>query len=89
MIVRARDPVRRQRQNPPPPPNGPTPSPRPNAWTPHWPRPRVNPPPTTPVCANQIQPAHDMPAFTMTTTPTPYIGGAFELVDISHRHGLA
>src|SRR5258708_34694898 len=23
------------------------------------------------ICANHIQPAHDMPAFTMPTTPTP------------------
>jgi Transposase DDE domain len=40
------------------------------------------------LCANQIQPAHDMPAFTMTTTPTPLQRRAFELLDISHRHGL-
>jgi transposase len=41
------------------------------------------------LCANQIQPADDMPAFTMTTTPTPVQRHAFELLDISHRHGLA
>ena len=39
--------------------------------------------------ANQIQPNHDMPAFTMTTTPTPLQRRAFELLDVSHRHGLA
>jgi len=41
------------------------------------------------VCANQIQPAHDMPAFTMTTSPTPLQRRAFELLGVSHRHGLA
>src|SRR6478752_5579996 len=41
------------------------------------------------LCANQIQPADDMPAFTMTTTPTPLQRRAFELLDLSHRHGLA
>jgi hypothetical protein len=41
------------------------------------------------LCANQIQPANDMPAFTMTTTPTPLQRRAFELLDVSHRHGLA
>jgi hypothetical protein len=41
------------------------------------------------VCANQIQPADNMPAFTMTTTPTPLQRRAFELLDVSHRHGLA
>ena len=41
------------------------------------------------VCANQIQPAHDMPAFTMITSPTPLQRRAFELLDVSHRHGLA
>jgi Transposase DDE domain len=41
------------------------------------------------LCANQIQPADDMPAFTMTTTPTPLQRQAFELLDVSHRHGLA
>jgi len=41
------------------------------------------------ICANQIQPADDMPAFTMTTTPTPLQRRAFELLDLSHRHGLA
>ncbi len=40
------------------------------------------------ICANHIQPAHDMPAFTMTTTPTPLQQRAFELLAISHRHGL-
>src|SRR3981189_1523326 len=41
------------------------------------------------VCANQIQPADAMPAFTMTTTPTPPQRTAFELLGVSHRHGLA
>jgi hypothetical protein len=41
------------------------------------------------LCTNQIQPAGDMPAFTMTTTPTPLQQHAFELLDVSHRHGLA
>jgi hypothetical protein len=41
------------------------------------------------VCANHIQPADDMPAFTMTTTPTPLQQRAFELLGVSHRHGLA
>ena len=41
------------------------------------------------VCANQIQPAHDMPAFTITTTPTQLQRRAFELLGVSHRHGPA
>ena len=41
------------------------------------------------ICANHIQPAHDMPPFTMITTPTPLQRRAFELLGISHRHGLA
>ena len=41
------------------------------------------------LCANQIQPNYDMPAFTMTTCPTPLQRRAFELLDLSHRHGLA
>jgi hypothetical protein len=41
------------------------------------------------ICANQIQPTDDTPAFTMTTTPTPLQRRAFELLNISHRHGLA
>jgi Transposase DDE domain len=41
------------------------------------------------LCANHIQPADDMPAFTMTTTPTPLQRRAFELLDLTHRHGLA
>jgi hypothetical protein len=41
------------------------------------------------ICANHIQPADDTPAFTMTTTPTALQRRAFELLDISHRHGLA
>ena len=41
------------------------------------------------LCANQIQPADDMPAYTMPTSPTPLQRRAFELLDLSHRHGLA
>ena len=41
------------------------------------------------ICANQIQPTDDMPAFTKITTPTPLQRRAFELLGISHRHGLA
>jgi hypothetical protein len=40
------------------------------------------------ICANQIQPADDMPAFTKITTPTPIQQRAFELLGVSHRHGL-
>ncbi|MGH3543111.1 MAG: IS1634 family transposase [Mycobacterium sp.] len=39
------------------------------------------------ICANQIQPADDMPAFTMITTPTALQRRAFELLGISHRLG--
>jgi hypothetical protein len=41
------------------------------------------------ICANKVQPADDMPAFTMITTPTPSQRRAFELLDVSHRYGLA
>ena len=41
------------------------------------------------ICANQIQPADDTPPFTITTTPTPLQRRAFELLNISHRHGPA
>jgi Transposase DDE domain len=41
------------------------------------------------ICANQIQPTADMPAFTMITTPTPLQRRAFDLLAVSHRHGLA
>ena len=40
------------------------------------------------ICANHIQPAHDVPPFTMITTPTPLQRRAFELLDVSHRHGM-
>ena len=39
------------------------------------------------ICANQIQPADDMPAFTKITTPTPVQRRAFELLAVSHRLG--
>jgi len=41
------------------------------------------------ICANHIQPAHNMPSFTMITTPTPLQRRAFELLGLSHRHGMA
>ena len=41
------------------------------------------------ICANRIQPTDDLPAFTKTTTPTPLQRRAFELLGVSHRHGLA
>ena len=41
------------------------------------------------ICANQIQPNNNMPAFAMITTPTPLQRRAFELLGISHRHGVA
>jgi len=39
------------------------------------------------ICANQIQPVDDMPAFTKITCPTPLQRRAFELLDVSHRLG--
>jgi hypothetical protein len=39
------------------------------------------------ICANQIQPTDDLPAFTMITTPTDLQRQAFELLGVSHRHG--
>jgi Transposase DDE domain len=41
------------------------------------------------ICANHIQPGDDLPAFTIITTPTPLQRRAFELLAVSHRHGLA
>ena len=41
------------------------------------------------ICANQIQPADDLPAFIKITTPTPVQRQAFELLGVTHRHGLA
>ena len=40
------------------------------------------------ICANYIQPTNDLPAFTKTTTPTPLQRRAFDLLAVSHRHGL-
>jgi len=40
------------------------------------------------ICANRIQPTDDLPAFTKTTTPTPLQRRAFDLLGVSHRHGL-
>jgi hypothetical protein len=39
------------------------------------------------ICANTIQPAHDLPAFTKITNPTALQRQAFELLDVSYRHG--
>jgi hypothetical protein len=39
------------------------------------------------ICANTIQPAHGLPAFTLITTPTPVQRRAFELLGLSHRLG--
>jgi hypothetical protein len=39
------------------------------------------------ICANTIQPADDMPAFTKITTPTALQQQAFELLDLPHRLG--
>lgn len=39
------------------------------------------------ICANQIQPTDDTPAFTKLTTPTPLQRQAFELLGLSHRLG--
>jgi hypothetical protein len=39
------------------------------------------------ICANQIQPADDMPTFTKITTPTRLQRRAFELLGVSHRLG--
>src|SRR5258708_18476382 len=41
------------------------------------------------VCANQVQPTDDVPAFTIITSPTPLQRPAFELLRVSHRPGLA
>jgi hypothetical protein len=39
------------------------------------------------ICANQIQPTDDTPAFTTITTPTPLQRQALELLGVSHRLG--
>jgi len=39
------------------------------------------------ICANQIQPTDDMPAFTKITNPTALQRRAFDLLDVSHRLG--
>ena len=39
------------------------------------------------ICANHIQPADDMPAFTKITTPTSLQRRAFELLALTHRLG--
>jgi hypothetical protein len=39
------------------------------------------------ICANHIQPTHDMPSFTTITTPTPLQHRALELLGVSHRLG--
>ena len=40
------------------------------------------------LCANHIQPANDMPAFTKLTTPTALQRRAFELLNTTHRLGM-
>ena len=39
------------------------------------------------ICANRIQPAQDLPPFTLITTPTPAQRRALELLGLSHRLG--
>jgi Transposase DDE domain len=39
------------------------------------------------ICANTIQPAQDLPAFTLITTPTPVQRRALELLGLSHHLG--
>jgi hypothetical protein len=39
------------------------------------------------ICANRIQPAAGLPAFTLITTPTPVQRRAFELLGLSHHLG--
>ena len=39
------------------------------------------------LCANHIQPAHDIPTFTKFTTPTALQQRAFELLGVAHHHG--
>ena len=41
------------------------------------------------IAANRIQPAVNLPAFTLITTPTPVQRQAFELLGVSHRLGYA
>jgi hypothetical protein len=41
------------------------------------------------ITANRIQPAGNLPAFTLITTPTPIQRQAFELLGFSHRLGYA
>jgi hypothetical protein len=42
------------------------------------------------ICLNQIQPADPaLPGFQLTTTPTPLQRRAFDLLSVSHRHGIA
>jgi transposase len=40
------------------------------------------------ICANHIQPTDDLPAFTKITNPTPLQRRAFDLLGVTHRHGL-
>ncbi len=42
------------------------------------------------ICLNQIQPADPaLPGFQLITTPTPLQRRAFDLLSVSHRHGIA
>src|SRR6476661_4404695 len=40
------------------------------------------------ICANHIQPTEELPTFTKITNPTALQRQAFELLGVSHRHGL-
>jgi hypothetical protein len=39
------------------------------------------------IAANRVQPAGDLPAFTIITTPTPVQRQAFELLGVTYRLG--
>ena len=41
------------------------------------------------ICANRIQPAAGLPAFTLITTPTPVQRRAFDLLDTYHHLGYS
>ena len=41
------------------------------------------------ICANRIQPAAGLPAFTLITTPTPIQRRAFDLLGLSCHLGYA
>ena len=87
--------------NPPRPPNAPTRRARPTLRSsPHQgsaqthrrrsPGEQLHQPAHRPghLCANDIQPTNDLPAFTKLTRPTPLQQRAFDLLAVAHRHGL-